>query len=131
MHTRAVEEGILIEPANDPEPRPEMREISSAPEPEPAQTAMHEQEVTALVPAEQDVVEGEAVEIDPQEETANHAPAKQKPYWVCIPFTILCCLLFLGVSLLLPLFTTTATVTLIPVEKTVSITTAIQVHGRQ
>jgi hypothetical protein len=131
MHTRAVEEGTLLEPANDPEPRPEMQETSPALEPAPAQTEMHEQEVTALVPTELDAIEGEVVEIEPQEETANHALPKQKPYWLCIPFTILCCLMSLGVSLLLPLFTPTATVTLIPVEKTVSITIAILVHGRQ
>ena len=39
--------------------------------------------------------------------------------------------MFLAASLLLPLFTPTATVTILPIERSITTTTAIQVHGRQ
>lgn len=94
---------------------------------EPAQPETQEQEVTALVPMEPDVIEGEVVEIEPP---ADHTSPKQKPYWLVIPLTILLCLSFLGVSLLLPLFSQSAIVTLVPVEQSLSAITAIQVRGR-
>jgi hypothetical protein len=89
-----------------------------------------EQETMALVPAEPDVIEGEVIVIEPPEPSEDYIAPKQKPYWLCIPFTVLFCLLFLGVSLLLPLFTPSATVTIIPVERTITTTTAIQVQAR-
>src|SRR5260221_1089676 len=94
---------------------------------EPAQPEIQKQEVTALVPTEPDVIEGEVVEIEP---LADLTPPKQKPYWLLIPLTILLCLSFLGVSLLLPLFSPSAIVTLVPVEQSLSAITAIQVRGR-
>src|SRR5260370_5793728 len=91
-----------------------------------------ESETAALVPAskEQDVIEGEVIFLDPPEISADHAPPKQKPYWLLIPLTICVCLVFLGVSLLVPLFTPSATITIIPVEKNISITATIQVPAR-
>src|SRR5260370_12333906 len=57
-------------------------------------------------------------------------PQKQKPYWLLIPFTILCCMVFVAASSLLPLFSPSATITIIPASRNLSITTSIQVHGR-
>jgi hypothetical protein len=126
MHKAAIEEATL--PDTKPEPQGEM--------PEPVPTTEQETtqpEPTAVVPAitEPEVIEGEVIVIDQPEEPTDHTPPKQKPYWLLIPFTILCCLVFLGVSLLVPLFTQTATVTILPVERTITTLAAIQVPGRK
>ncbi len=115
MHTNTLEEMELTDTPN--EQQPETSEPTSAPEPE----------TTALVPTAPDVIEGEFVEIEPPEE---RTPPKQKPYWLLIPFTIFLCLVFVAGSLLLPVLTPSATITIIPVEKHVSLTTTIQVQGR-
>jgi hypothetical protein len=86
-------------------------------------------ETTALVPAEPEVIEGEVVVIESPETSEVYTPPK--PYWLLVPFTILFCLVFLAGTFLLPLLAPSATITIIPVEKNVSITAAIQVHGRQ
>jgi len=119
MHTNTLEEMELTDTPN--EQQPETSEPTSSPE----------SETTALVPTEPEVIEGEVIEIEPQQSSEDHAPLKQKPYWLLIPFTIVLCLVFLAGSLLLPVLTPSAIITLIPVEKTVSLTTNIQVQGRQ
>ena len=119
----AVEEVPAMESTNEPQPE----------QSEPARTTEQETtKTTALVPApaEPEVIEGVVIEIEPPEEPADHPPPKQKPYWLLIPLTIFCCLLFLAGSFLVPLFTPSATVTLIPVERTITTTATIQVPGR-
>jgi Baseplate J-like protein len=114
MQTSAPEEAALTDNTNEQQETPE---TPAPPQPE----------TTAVVPIEPEVIEGEFVELAPAEVTT---PPKQKPYWLLIPLTILCCLVFLAGSYLLPLFTPTATVTIIPVEKTFTTTAIIQVPGR-
>ena len=102
----------------------ELPDIPNESEPQP--------ETTAVVPTttEQDVIEGEVIILDQLEPPEDHVPPKQKPYWLLIPLAFILCLSFLGVSLLLPLFSPSATVTLIPVERSITTTAAIQVQGR-
>ncbi len=107
MHTSALEEAALTEITN--EPQPETSEPTSAP----------------------DVIEGEVIEIAPPEPFDAHTPPKQKRYWLLIPLTILFCLIFLAASSLFPLLTPSATVTIIPVERNITLTAAIQVQGRE
>jgi hypothetical protein len=93
---------------------------------------INEQETTALVltTTEQEVIEGEVIIIEPPETLEDDKPPPQKRYWLLIPLTIILCLLFPAGSFLLPLLTPTATVTILPIERSITITTAIQVHGR-
>jgi hypothetical protein len=125
------EEKALTETTTEPEPQPEVSEPTSTPPPETegAQPETQEQEITAIVPisTEPEVIEGEFVEIEPPE---DHTPPKQKPYWLLIPLAFLLCLSYLGVSYLLPLFSPSATVTILPVERTITTLAAIQVQGR-
>jgi len=124
----AREEAALTQDTNKQEPQPDItRPASTMPLQSP------ELETTALVPttAEPGVIDGEVIEIDPPESLEDHLPPKQRPYWLLIPLTICLCLVFLAVSLLLPVLTPLATITVIPVEKTVSLTATIQVPGRQ
>ncbi len=120
MSANALEEAELTNQISEQEPPPE----TSEPTPPP------ETETTALVSTEPDVIDGEVTAVLEPEPTQDHTPQKQKPYWLLIPFTILCCLLFLAASYLLPLLTPSATILIFPVERTISTTTAIQVHGR-
>jgi hypothetical protein len=106
MHTSAVEEAALTEDTTGPQP-----------------------EATALVPTEPDVIEGEVITIELPEAPEGHPPQKPQPYWLLIPFTILCCMVFVAASSLLPLFSPSATITIIPASRNLSITTSIQVHG--
>jgi hypothetical protein len=122
-----LEEMELTQHSNEPEPP----ETTASPEPEEAQPETKEQEVTALVPAEPEVIEGEVIEIEQPDLSEDHLPPKQKPYWLLIPFTILFCLVFVAASFLFSLLTPLATVTIIPVERTITLTTAILAHGRQ
>jgi hypothetical protein len=135
-----LEEAELTEHADEPEtpePQPEIAEQTSTSvafdataEPETAEPETRREEQTALVPTEPEVVDGEVVELEPKARPEAPTPPKQKPYWLLIPFAIVLCLLYLAVSVLLPLLTPSATVTIIPVERTITTTTAIQVHGR-
>jgi len=120
MNIEALEEKELTDTIN--ESHPETPETS-----QPMQLETSEPETTALVPTEPEVIEGEFVEIAPAEDTT---PPKQKPYWLLIPFTILFCLAFLAGTFLLPLLAPSATVTIIPVEQTITTTAVIQVPGR-
>ncbi len=122
MHTSALEDAELTE--NELQP-----EITDTPTIEQPETP--EPETTALMPTEPEVIEGEVIEIEPPEPFDAHTPPKQKPYWLLIPFTILFCLLFLAASSLFPLLTPSATVTIIPVERNITLTAAIQVQGRE
>src|SRR6266700_2863608 len=116
---RIREEAELPENTNKPEPEtPE----TPAPQPEP--------ECTTLVPTEPDVIEGEVIEIASPEPAGDHTPPTHKPYWLLIPCTILFCLLFVAASSLVPLLSPSATITILPVEKSLSLTDSIQVPGR-
>jgi hypothetical protein len=116
MHKTALEEATLTQDANTQEPPPE-----EAPE----------QEATVLIPTEPDVIEGEVIVIEQQAPSEDHRAPKQKPYWLLILFTVLACLLFLAGTYLLPLFTPTATITIIPIERSLTTTIATQVQARQ
>ena len=133
MHTNTLEEATLPEQTNEPEtpkPPPETSEPPTSPEPEAVLQETQEQEGTALVPTEPEVIEGEFIELEPKVRPEAYTLPEQKPYWLLIPFAIFLCLLFLAGSYLLPLLTPTAAVTIIPVERTITTTTAIQVHSR-
>ncbi len=120
MQPNALEEAELTDTPNEPEPQPDISEPTPTPEPE----------TTALVPTEPDVIEGEVIEIEPPETIDAHTPTKQKPYWLLIPFTILLCFSILAISLVLPILTPSATITIVPVERTITTLAEIQVHGR-
>src|SRR6266567_5536908 len=111
MQTNALEETALTDNTSEPQPEP--------PAPEEAKPETQEQEVTALVPAEPEVIEGEVIELEQQDSSEDHLPPQQKPYWLLIPFTILLCLEFVAASILFPLLVPSATVTIIPVERTI------------
>jgi len=121
MHTSALEQAALTQDRSE-----NTAELPAS----PPQSETQEHEVTALVPTEPDVIEGEVIEIDSPDEEEEYTSPKQKPYWLFIPFTIFLCLVFVAGSLLLPVLTPSATITLIPVEKHVTFTTTIQVQGR-
>jgi hypothetical protein len=127
MQTNSLEEAALTDNTNEQEPQPE---ISGPTPPSTPETEIQEQEVTVLVPTEPDIIEGEFVEIEQPEASEAPIPPKQKPYWLLIPLSLILCLSFLGVSYLLPLFSPSATVTVIPVERTITTLAAIQVQGR-
>jgi len=110
---------------DEPQPQPPAPETTT-----PEATLAREEGVTpptALAPLEEEVIEGEVTAII--EPTPKPTP-KHPPYYVIVVVTIVGCCLFTLASLLLPLLTPTATVTIIPVERSLSITTAIQVQGR-
>src|SRR6266567_6661702 len=123
MHSNTLEETALTDTSSEPQPEP--------PELEEVKPETQEQETTALVPTEPEVIEGEVIELEQPDLSEDHIPPQQKPYWLLIPFTILFCLVFVAASFLFPLLAPTATVTIIPVARTITRTTAIQVHGRQ
>src|SRR6266699_7219847 len=78
-----------------------------------------------------DVIEGEVIELVPPEETTDHPKLRQQPYWLLIPLTVVLCLVVGAASFLLPLLMPTATITMLPVARTITLTAAIQVHARQ
>src|SRR6266700_746606 len=78
-----------------------------------------------------DVIEGEVIELVPPEETTDHPKLRQQPYWLLIPLTIVLCLVVGAASFLLPLLMPTATITMLPVARSITLTAAIQVHARQ
>ncbi len=129
MHTNALEETALTDQTSEQQPEPP--ETTTSPEPEEAQPETQEQEITALVPTEPEVIEGEVIELEQPDISEDHLPPKQKPYWLLIPLTICLCLSIPGVSLLFPFLSPSATITIIPAERTLTITAAIQVQGRE
>src|SRR5713101_208582 len=102
-----LEEAELTNDTNEQEPQPEISELTP-----PPPLAPPEPETTAVVPAEPDVIEGEVIEIELPVTSEDHIPPTQKPYWLLIPLTIFLCLVFLAVSLLLPVLTPSATIPL-------------------
>src|SRR6266699_4184594 len=117
---RISEEAELTANTNKPEPEtPE----TPAPQPEP--------ECIALVSTEPDLIEGEVIEIEQPEISEDPIPPKQTPYWLLIPCTILFCLLFVAASSLVPLLSPSATVIILPAEKSLSLTDSIKVQGRE
>ncbi len=131
MHTNTLEETELTKQGSEQEHQPEQPETTTSPEPEEAKRETQEQEVTALVPIEPEVIEGEVIELEQPDTAEDHLPPRQKPYWLLIPFTILFCLEFIAASILFPLLAPSATVTIIPVARTITRTTAIQVSGKE
>jgi hypothetical protein len=117
MQTSAVEEAVLTQNTHKQEP-PE------------AEEGRPEQGTTALVPAEPEVIEGEVIVIEPAEPSEDHRAPTQKPYWLLIPFTVLFCLVFVAAASLASLLTPSATVTIIPIERSITTTETIQVQGR-
>jgi hypothetical protein len=111
MQTIAVEETALTQHANEPQPQPE---------------------TTAFVPTttEQFVIEGEVIVIEPPEPSDDQRAPQQKPYWLLIPLTVCFCLVFVAASFLVPLLRPSATITIIPVERSITTTTAITVQAR-
>lgn len=95
---------------------------------EPTTTKDTKQEpTTALVLREEPVIEGEVTAIY---EPEHQPPPKQRPYYLLVVGTILACLIFVGVSLLAPLFSQSATVTIIPRQERISITGTIHLYAR-
>src|SRR6266487_286955 len=123
MHTNALEETALTDQTS--EPQPDQPETTTSPEPEEVKPETQEQETTALVPTEPEVIEGEVIELEQPDLSEERNLPKQNPYWLLIPFTILFCLVFVAASFLLPLLTPSASVTIIPVARTITRTTAI------
>ena len=81
----------------------------------------------ALALAEEPVIEGEVIAvIEPELQPAP----KQRPYYLIVVGTILACLLFVGVTHVLPLLTPSAIVTIIPRQEHLATTGAIVIHGR-
>src|SRR6266699_3320466 len=76
-----------------------------------------------------DVIEGEVIVIDQPAQTTDHSPLTQRPYWLLIPLTVLLCLVVSAASFLFPLLTTTATITMLPVARTITLTATIWVHA--
>lgn len=131
QNTGVLEEATLTQDTNKQETEEPEEAQSETQEPAPTtQERKAEQETTTSVPAEPEVIEGEVIVIEPAETSEDHIPPKQKLYWLLVPFTVLVCLLFLAGSYLLPLFTPTATITIIPIERTITTTIAIQVQAR-
>ena len=112
MEPYALTDATLTQNTNEQEPQPE-------------------QETTAIVSPEPDVIEGEVIELSPPESPEDQTPPKQKPFWLFIPLTLLFCLLFVADSFLVPLLSPSATIIIIPAMRTISLTTVIQVPARQ
>ena len=94
--------------------------------PEPRQTP-EQASSTAIAFLEEPVIDGEVTAII--EPLPPPAP-KQRPYYLIVIGTVLACLLFTGLSLLVPLVSPSATVTIIPREEHISIIGAIPIHAR-
>ncbi len=122
MHISALEDAALTQDTNEPQPE--------LPAP-PSQSDTQEQESPAEMPTEPDIIEGEVIVLDPPEEIVYHIPPKHKPYWLLIPLIILVCFSIVAVSLLVPMLSPSATVTILPIERSLTTTAAIQVQGRQ
>src|SRR6266516_7342327 len=107
--------------------RADMTVTQNEPQPEAQTPTPTPQEEGAVL----DVIEGEVIVIDQPEQITDHAPRKQRPYWLLIPLTIMLCLVVGAASFLLPLLMPTATITMLPVARTITMTTAIRVPARQ
>ncbi len=108
---------------------PQTSATDAAPTPEATPAKQEEGTLpAALAPLAEEVIEGEVTAIlEPEHKLAP----KQPPYYLIVVVTIAGCLLFTLVSFFLPLLTPSATITILPVEKPVSMITTIRVYGRQ
>src|SRR6266852_134975 len=122
MQIIAVEEAQLTQDTNELQPE--------LPAP-PSQPETQVQKPTELAPTEPDIIEGEVIVLEVPEEIVDQTPPKRKPYWLLIPLTILVCFSIVAVSLLVPMLSPSATVTLIPIQRSITALAAIQVQGRQ
>lgn len=86
-----------------------------------------QEETQALALGEEPVIEGEVTAVLEPEQTVT---PKKRPYYLLVVGTILACLLFTGVSLIAPLLTPSAIVTIIPRQERISTTGTIQLHAR-
>ena len=86
-----------------------------------------QEETLALALREEEVLEGEVTAVLEPEQTPT---PKQRPYYLLVVGTILACLLFTGVSLIAPLLTPSAIVTIIPQQEHLATTGTIQLHAR-
>ncbi len=83
--------------------------------------------ITALALREEPVIDGEVTAVlEPEQQP----PPKQRQYYLLVVGTVLACLLFTGVSLLVPILTPSATVTIIPRQERISTTGTIPIHAR-
>jgi len=123
-NTGTLEEATLTQDTNEPQSE-DIAPPTIKPEAVQSETA-----AVVIPPSDTEIIEGEVIVLAPPEDTTDHTPPKRKPYWLCIPFTIMLCLLFLAASYIVPLLTPTATVLIIPNEHNISIPAAIQVQGR-
>src|SRR6266487_3209484 len=92
-----------------------------------------EAQTPTLSPKEEapEVIDSEVMVIDQPEYITDHDLPQQHPYWLLISLTIVLCLVVGAASFLLPLLMPTATITMLPVARTITMTAAIQVHARQ
>lgn len=96
-------------------------------EPITTEQASKQEKTLALALIDEPIIEGEVTTVT---EPGQKPTPKQRPYYLIVVFTFLACLLFVGVSLLVPLFTPSATVTIIPQQEHLSTTVAIQIPAR-
>ncbi len=101
--------------------------LSEMKQEEPAPLDQRQPASTALAPIEEPVIEGEVTGVI---EPEPPPPPKQRPYYLLPLFTLLVCLLIVGVSHMWQLLTPSATVLLIPREEHISTTAVIPIHGR-
>jgi hypothetical protein len=86
-----------------------------------------QKETQALAPLMEPIIEGEVIGvIEPEQQPTR----KQRPYYLIVVGTILACLIFVGVSLIEPILTPSAIVTIIPRQEHLSTTGTIQLHAR-
>jgi len=118
--TTNVSDSLQEEPHT---PAPENAPTTEAPSVQQAEGTL----TAAVVPLKEEVIDGEVTAILEPE----HKPTpKQPPYYLIVVVTIAGCLLFTLVSFMLPLLRPSATVTILPVERTITTLDAIQVQGR-
>ena len=119
-----LEEARLTEQTNEPQPEDAALPPTQQEEAKPGTTAV------VVPPFDAEIIESEVMVLDPPETVEDHTLPKQKPYWLLIVFTIFLCLLFLAGSYFLPVFTPSAAITLIPIERTITTAAMIQVQGK-
>src|SRR5215469_13786484 len=140
MRTRRSGYSLTTEPPSSPtcsvSEESSMQTISNRAE--PAQDEPHSHEEISPPEQEQPAQNALAFESEPVldgEVTAVIEPEqkprpKQRPYYLLVVGTVLACLLFVAVSLIVPLLTPSAIVTIIPRQEHLSLTTSIPIQGR-
>lgn len=118
---------VTYDEVHEGEPQTPVPEEAPTPEATPAQQE-EGKPTAALAPLAEEVIDGEVIAIiEPEQKPTT----KQPPYYFIVVATIVGCCLFTLATFLLPLLTPTATVTILLVERSLSMTTTIQVQGRQ